>query len=457
MTSTADPKPYRRLSPLTPLVRSFILVVAVVSTSWRDLLRGELGPFGWLLLVILVAGLVYGAASWLRTKYWIEADELRVDTGVVSRQSRRIRIDRLQGIDIVQPFVARLFGLAELKMDVAGGSAREGSLAFLSLREAQEVRELLLARREVVRAAKDDPSASTGEQAVLTDVPPAADRVLARVDLGMLLASILLSPETVLLVLLAAAFAALFLVTGSWAGVSAMLPVLGGIVLVQFRKVAGSYRFQVSQTSTGLQVRRGLFELSTQTIALARVQGVVVSEPLFWRSLGWARLDVSVAGYASGDDNNGPSASTVLPVGPRGLVLQLARHTLEGKDVEHINVSPPPKKARWVSPIGRHFMIAGIADDVVVSREGWLTRRTHVVPHARVQSLRLRQGPWQRRLGLADLHVDSPPGPVKVRARHRFAAEARTLLEREDHAADAARLESSVRPARSAESSRSSR
>ena len=104
----------------------------------RALLHGDLGPIA---LAAARAGgrrAVYGAASWLRTKYWIEADELRVDTGVVSRQSRRIRVDRLQGIDISQPFVARLFGLAELKMDVAGGG-REGSLAFLTLSEAQEL------------------------------------------------------------------------------------------------------------------------------------------------------------------------------------------------------------------------------------------------------------------------------------------------------------------------------
>ena len=71
----------------------------------------------------------------------------------------------------------------------------------------------------------------------------------------------------------------------------------------------------------------------------------------------------------------------------------------------------------------------------MVSREGMLTRRTHVVPHARVQSLRLHQGPWQRRLGLADLLVDSPPGPVSVRARHRDAGEARRLLDRENEVA----------------------
>lgn len=430
-------RPYRRLSPLTPLVRSFIFVVAVVSASWRPLVRGELGPFGWIMLGILAAGLVYGGASWFRTKFWVEADELRVDTGVISRQSRRIRIDRLQGIDIVQPFVARLFGLAELKLDVAGGSAREGSLAFLRLREAEELKVLLLARRAAVlaKAQPDD-----GTEAADHEPAAESDQLLARVDLGTLLASIVLSPESVALVLAVLILTVGFVFAGSWAGFSAMLPIMGGAGLVLFRRLSANYRFRVTQTSSGLQVSRGMFELTTATIALSRVQGVVVSEPLMWKPLGWARLDVAIAGYAGADGDSGVSASTVLPVGPRNVVLYLARHMLGGLDPAQTPLSPPPKRARWVAPIGRHFMSAGISDEVAVSREGWLTRRTHIVPHARVQSLRLSQGPWQRYLGLADLHLDSPPGPTKVRARHRPVREARGLLEAEMTLARAARL-----------------
>jgi putative membrane protein len=72
----------------------------------------------------------------------------------------------------------------------------------------------------------------------------------------------------------------------------------------------------------------------------------------------------------------------------------------------------------------------------VVSRKGMLHRRTHAVPHGRVQSLRLHQGPVQRYLRLADVYVDSPPGPVQVRMLHRDAASTRPLLEQ---AADLAR------------------
>lgn len=431
-------RPAKRLSPLTPLVRSFLFLVVVLASTWDDILRGDLGPFAWLLLAVLVAGAAFGTASWLRTKYWIEADELRVDTGIVSRQSRRIRVDRLQGIDIVQPFVARLFGLAELKMDVAGGGAREGSLAYVTLSEAEQLRESLLSRRDALRADRPE----TADRPAVAG-PPAPARQIARLDPGTLLISLLLSPETGAFVVAAALVGGAFLVFGHVGGLAGVVPVVLGFALTQFRKLSAFYDFTVSESPAGLQVRRGLFERNTQTIALPRVQGVVVTEPLLWRGFGWARLDVSIAGYGKQSEGDGrPSASTVMPVAPRALVLSLARTLLGeagGPDPDTVALTPPPGRARWVAPVRRRFMAGGAGEHLVVSSEGIVTRRTHVVPHARVQSLRLHQGPWQRLLGLADLEVDSPPGPVKVRARHRDATEARELLDRENALAARAR------------------
>ena len=427
-------RPYRRLSPLTPLVRSFILVVAGFAYTWDDLLRGDIGPIAWGFLAMLVAGAAYGTASWLRTKYWIEADELRVDTGVVSRQSRRIRVDRLQGIDIVQPFVARVFGLAELKMDVAGGGAREGSLAFLPLHEAQDLRATLLSRRDAVRAART-PDDHEGDPA---SPPHAPEQVVARLDLGTLLVSLLLSPETVLFVAAGVVLGVTVAAFGPGSGLAGIVPVVAGFAVAQFRKLSAFYHFTLTTTESdaaaGLQVRRGLFELSTQTVALSRVQGLVITEPFMWRGFGWAKLDVAVAGYAQSEGDGRPSASTVMPVAPRALVMSLARTLLADSgapDPAQVLLAPPPDRARWLAPLGRRYLAGGVGEHLVVSREGILTRRTQVVPHARVQSLQLHQGPWQRRLGLADLQVDSPPGPLKLRLRHRDAHEARALLERE--------------------------
>jgi putative membrane protein len=221
------------------------------------------------------------------------------------------------------------------------------------------------------------------------------------------------------------------------------VPVLGGFAITQLRRLSAYYGFTVSETPAGLQVRRGLFERDATTITLARVQGVVIGEPVLWRRFGWAKLDVALAGYASSSDSDGkPSASTVMPVAPRPLVIALARRLLAeagSPDPDDVVLTPPPERSRWVAPVRRRFMSSGGGDGLVVSREGLVNRRTHVVPHARVQSLQLHQGPLQRRLGLADLQVDSPPGPVKVRARHRDAGEARALLERENEVARRAR------------------
>jgi putative membrane protein len=89
--------------------------------------------------------------------------------------------------------------------------------------------------------------------------------------------------------------------------------------------------------------------------------------------------------------------------------------------------------------VTHRFLSVGADEHLVVSREGWLFRRTHAAPQARIQSVRITQGPWQRLLNLADVHTDSPPGPTNVRARHRDAAEARRLFGHEVEATALAR------------------
>lgn len=428
-----EPGDFRRVSPLTPVVRGFVFLAAALLATWRDALRGD---FGFLALgfgAALLVGVAYGAASWALTRYRIGAEELRVDTGVINRQSRRIRIDRIQGVDVVQPFVARLFRLAELRIDTAGGD-QEGSLAYLPLREAEEVRRTLLARRRTVHPAPE--SAFADEQ----DEPD--EQVLVRVPLGRLVVSSVLSTETVFVVLGSGFVLGAFLATGQWWAITAVGPAVGALALVLANRVSGNYRFTVAGTESGLQVRRGLFDLTTQTLNLQRVQGVVLTEPWLWRRLGWARLDVSVAGNPGQLTGNAESSPTTLhPVGSRAEVLWLARAVLGGLDPEQVPLRPAPPAARWLAPLQGRWLAVGADPALVVSRHGLLTRRHHVAPHRRVQSVRVTQGPLQRRLGLGTVHVDSPPGPVSVRALHRLAPDARSLVAYEVAAARHARAD----------------
>ena len=116
----------------------------------------------------------------------------------------------------------------------------------------------------------------------------------------MLIVSLVLSGEFIAMALAGVSFLTVAVLSGGFAAAGGILPVVGGFGVVVVRRLSGFYRFTVSDTAAGLQVRRGLFELNSQTIALGRVQGVVMTEPLFWRPFGWARLDVSVAGASAG-------------------------------------------------------------------------------------------------------------------------------------------------------------
>lgn len=432
------PQDFRRVSPLTPVVRGFVFLAAALFATWRDALRGDFGYLAIGFGIALLVGVAYGAASWALTRYRIGAEELRVDTGVINRQSRRIRIDRIQGVDVVQPFVARLFRLAELRIDTAGGD-REGSLAYLPLREAEAVRRTLLARR---RAADSTPPGSAPGTAP-ADVPePTAqpEQLLVRVPLGRLMLSAALSTETVFVVLGASFVLGAFLATGQWWAITGVGPAVGALVLVLANRVSGNYRFTVAGTESGLQVRRGLFDLTTQTLNLRRVQGVVLTEPWLWRWLGWARLDVSVAGNPGQLTGNAESSPTTLhPVGPRAEVLWLARTVLGGLDLEQVPLRPAPPAARWLAPLQGRWLAVGADPALVVSRHGLLTRSHHVAPQRRVQSVRITQGPLQRRLGLGTVQIDSPPGPVSVRALHRLAPDARSFVGYEIAAARHAR------------------
>ena len=64
------------------------------------------------------------------------------------------------------------------------------------------------------------------------------------------------------------------------------------------RRVLDDWDFRLARDAAALRVRQGLLETRSQTVPLHRVQGVRVTWPLLWRSVGWARARIDVAGYA---------------------------------------------------------------------------------------------------------------------------------------------------------------
>ncbi|MGI9157058.1 MAG: PH domain-containing protein [Marmoricola sp.] len=413
---------FRRLSPLTPVARSAIFLVAAAYTGGRQLVEDR--QFTGVAIaagVVLVAGGLFGFASWWRTRFRITPTELRIDTGVFNRRSRRVRLDRILEISINQPLVARLLGLAELKIQTATTES-EVSLAYLTSREAHDVRRVLLDRR-----AAADPGGVEGTAGGGNGAPaPAAEPVLLlQVPVRWQLIGMAASGESVWLLLFGVAAIVLFLLGVPLGALGIGLASVAGAALSLARKVVGWWNWRVSATPTGIQVNHGMFSLSTRTFNVQRLQGVRVVEPLLQRPFGLARLELSVAGGATdtGEDGNG----VALPVAPRDLVWRMAADLI-GADPSLVPMTPPPARAAWLRPLTRTWLRFGMDDRLVVSRTGWVARRTDLVPLARVQSLRMHQGPVQRLLRLASVHADSPVGLVHVSGPHRDPADARRLV-----------------------------
>ena len=119
-------KQTERPHPLTPFIRGWIVFVAIVFTFGRQVVEnasdGEglasLG-LGWIVAGVLGLALLAAAAgyvSWRFTRFVIDDEELRVETGVLFKTSRKIAFERIQSVDVIQPLAARIFSLAELRI-----------------------------------------------------------------------------------------------------------------------------------------------------------------------------------------------------------------------------------------------------------------------------------------------------------------------------------------------------
>ncbi|GAA3529290.1 hypothetical protein GCM10022234_28230 [Aeromicrobium panaciterrae] len=412
-----------RTHPLTGVVQGALWAAAAVFGLFSSMGGGGwegVSPFLSGVIALgggLVLGMGVGFLSWRFTRYVIDGTELRINSGILTKASRRIPYERIQSVDIAEPLVARIFGLAELRIEMAGGKNSRTSLRFLKLADAGALRKLLLARTHGHSASEEAPDE---QRSIITVVPPTRIIIGTLLSLDFLFA--VLGTVTVLVVALwwgqVIAFIGGIIPLGSW-----LIQIVGQRVIQQ-------WDFTLSRGERGLRIERGLLSRTSQTIPYDRVQGIAVKEPLVWRRLGWQRLEVDVAGYASqGDDAGGDNAnSTLLPISDAPLANAIIAELLPGADpalTPRTYASP----RSWVfAPIGFRYRWVAANDRTFVASEGWIQRTTSIVPHHKTQSVELSQGPLQRWRGVATVEVHSPKGPVDADGRNLPADAARSTM-----------------------------
>ncbi|MFG2061144.1 PH domain-containing protein [Micromonospora sp. NPDC048871] len=411
--SPQAPQARQRLHPLSPVLHSArSLVVVIAGLSWSTLSRVGFGWFAAMVSVIVLGAAVLAVVSWYNTGYQVVGRELRIHEGLLWRRTRAIPLERLQAVEVVRPLLAQLTGLAELRLEVVGGGKTEAPLAFLSLAEASALRQRLLALAGSPTVSAPGAGPRPAPLATPAGAEPPAGRQLHAVRNHDLLISQLLTPQAFLLPFGVLFVAAQFLSEGSWSfiAVASTLTAMAGILLQPVRRVLDDWRFQLARDEDRLRIRNGLLETRMQTVPLHRVQTVGVTWPLLWRFKGWLRMRLEVAGYSGGEPDQRSRPDRLLPVGDLRTAEAIMAEVLPGVDLSSLPLTTPPERARWLNPLSRQVLGAGLTPQVFAVRSGLLTRQVTVVPYARLQSVRVVQGPLQRLLRLATVHADTAGG-----------------------------------------------
>ena len=142
------------------VIATGLAAVFEVVSGWATLLA----PAGFFL------GFAYGVAYYYRFGYELTSDTFDIASGVISRRDREIPFRRVQNVDVRQGVIYRLFGLAVVNVETAGGGSTEAVLNFVSEDEAKRL------QREIRRRTAESKARRKGTRTDDTAAGEAVER-----------------------------------------------------------------------------------------------------------------------------------------------------------------------------------------------------------------------------------------------------------------------------------------
>ena len=298
-----------------------------------DFLIAEgLVPLALLAVLVGVALFVVGFwLSWRMHTFRITDETVEVRSGILFRTNRRGRLDRIQGINIVRPFFARLFGAARLEINVAGNDGNV-QLDYLSSSNADALRREILRRASGTKQRTDAAPAPAGgfvEQRVSELIAPELDPTIAApasvvtMNPVRLFASTMLSTGFIFFILLLAGGLVAAALSREFFVLFGIVPALLGIGSYLVNRIVKSLRYSIAATPDGVRVGYGLLSTSNETLPPGRIHSIAVRQNLLWRPADWWEVHVNRASHSSAQGAAGQRNTTILPVGTRADVLKV--------------------------------------------------------------------------------------------------------------------------------------
>lgn len=434
--------------PYRAVERGLQAVVGIAIAGFAS--AGSIGGLKGLAIgaVVLIGGIAlsigWQIAYYRRFEYRLTEDTFDIDSGVISRRAREIPYGRIQNVDIRQNVIQRVLGIAEVRLETAGGGETEAQLSYVSLDDGERVQEEVSTRKRGETPGHDEATVDDPETQ-LFELTSRELVILGIVEMDLRLLSILaiplsivgpsvftdLAPETSTLAVLAAGLVAVVVASAVVSGLLSM---------------ARYYGFVLTDRAEEYRYERGLFQRFSGSIPKDKVQTITLTENVIARRLGHASLSIETAGYAGGGQGDGSSSQSAIPVADRERVVSLA-HRIE--DFGELTFERPPKQAReryavrytlvvavltaaaygivrftdlsfpWYAPLAVLVLVPIAAhlkwshrgyrleEDHVITRNGFWSRRITIVPAYRIQTVLTSATIFQRRRNLATLLVDT--------------------------------------------------
>jgi len=407
-------------------------------------------------VVVVIASILH----YLRFFFYLDGNQLHVEKGVLRRTRLDIPIDRIQSIALEQPLLHRLFNVLKVKIDTAGSAGEEFSFSALSVARAETLKRILQQEKKGSTATMEEDQPASQDKLVMQ----LSVRDLIKIGVsqnhirtaGIILFFVLSLGEQVQDVV------------GDW--LSDRLDLLGeilaknavamgilfgvGIVLIAFvgtliRTISRYYDLKLWRRPDGYRVNSGLLNRHEQVVAQNKVQ------MLQWNSNPIKKFFGIVAfRFYQASSNVMSSAKAITVPGCNYAQLDQIRNQYLGsiplKPTYRFEISRKLFVRRWfflgclpsllffalfiLSWYFIYFFVAvfwvigaywyqdryhrtwqGFLNDrILQTSSGVVEITTRMLQHFKIQGLKIRQTPYQRRHQIATLHFYTASGPVVI-------------------------------------------
>jgi putative membrane protein len=448
------------------------------SFSWLFVLITRLRPFVLPALILLLFGrgntwelwgavgagalALYSVIYSIGFRYRLSADELLIREGIFDRTERHIPYARIQNIVLKRNVLHRIFGVAELRLESAGGKEPEAIMSVITLDAAARLEQVLRGHGTMEPYAAPLMDDDHGLLLRLNNAEVA--RLGLVTNRGMVVVGAALAfywqavPSDLKIGRMV--FGAMSNWMGGWhGGLSQTVGMLASVAVMAIIMFAALkvlsmvmafitfHDFRLRLDGARVNTVGGLLTRHAASARVDKIQRVLLSETWLARKLGRRALACDVAGGArtSNDDDDGKRLKWLAPIARPADIAQIAAQLCPGLDVDAREwKSLHPRAWRrvlkeyvivdaiistmsiWLLGWWSVALFAGLCgwgvlaargwarfagyawqDGVLAFRAGWLTRHWVLTRVSKGQVVALKQSPFDRRANMASVTLDS--------------------------------------------------